>query len=77
MIPYGAFFGVGWGTERAMRMDACVWCGGRDEEGLVLLCDGVCNQAFHAHCVGFVGPVTGDWRYGACGERVHPRGPQW
>ena len=44
------------------RTDPCVLCGGCDDEGLILLCDGECNRAFHAHCVGFTGPVESDWQ---------------
>ena len=36
-----------------------------DVEGLILLCDG-CNLPLHAHCVGFAGPVEGDWFCGTC-----------
>jgi len=44
----------------------CVVCGGGDDEGLVLLCDGPCDRPFHAHCVGFKGPVEGDWLCADC-----------
>jgi hypothetical protein len=50
------------------RTDACTICQGGDDEGLVLHCDGTCNCAFHAHCVGFRGPVMGDWMCGMCDE---------
>ena len=45
----------------------CDHCGGGDDEGLILLCDG-CNLPLHAHCVGFAGPVEGDWFCGACSD---------
>ena len=35
-------------------------CGGNDTAGEILLCDW-CNLPVHAHCVGFIGPVEGDW----------------
>jgi len=40
-------------------------CGGADDEGLVLLCD-TCNLPYHAQCVGFEGPVLGDWLCPRC-----------
>ena len=43
----------------------CVSCGGADDEGLVLLCD-TCNLPYHAQCVGFEGPVLGDWLCPKC-----------
>ena len=48
-------------------MDArpCQACGGGDDEGLVLLCD-QCNLPVHAQCVGFEGPVLGDWLCVTC-----------
>ena len=44
----------------------CVVCGGGDDEDLVLVCDGPCDRAFHARCVGFQGKVEGDWFCGGC-----------
>ena len=48
-------------------MDArpCQACGGGDDEGLVLLCD-QCNLPVHAQCVGFEGPVLGEWLCATC-----------
>ena len=46
--------------QKMPRCDPCVICQGGDDEGLVLLCDGVCDRAFHAHCVGFKGKVEAD-----------------
>ena len=43
----------------------CALCGGADDEGLVLLCED-CNRPVHAHCVGFEGPVLGDWLCPKC-----------
>ena len=43
----------------------CALCGGADDEGLVLLCED-CNRPIHAHCVGFEGPVLGDWLCHLC-----------
>ena len=51
------------------RVDPCVLCGGGDDEGLVLICAGTCDKSFHAHCVGFRGPVHGDWRCTDCRKR--------
>jgi hypothetical protein len=48
-----------------VNQDGCTLCGGTDDEGLVLLCD-TCDRAYHAHCVGFVGPLKGDWCCHAC-----------
>ena len=48
------------------RCDPCVLCEGGDDEGLVLLCDGACDRAFHAHCVGFKGNVQADWLCKTC-----------
>eukprot|EP00966_Prymnesium_polylepis_P216559 5013441-Prymnesium_polylepis.1 len=45
--------------------DSCLECGGEDDEGLVLLCE-KCNAAHHAACVGFAGPLLGDWLCEAC-----------
>ena len=43
-------------------MDArpCKICGGNDSDGLMLQCD-ICNLPYHATCVGFEGPLEGDW----------------
>lgn len=49
-----------------MRIDPCCLCLGGDDEGLVLLCDGTCDRAFHAHCVGYDGVVEGDWLCEEC-----------
>ena len=38
---------------------------GRDDEGLILLCDS-CNLPVHTDCVGFAGPVLGDWLCPLC-----------
>ena len=43
----------------------CVTCDGSDDEGLVLLCE-ACNLPMHADCVGFEGPVLGDWLCPVC-----------
>lgn len=53
----------------------CVVCGGSDDEGLVLLCDGPCDRPFHAHCAGFQGPVEGDWTCADCREPTRPKLP--
>ena len=47
---------------------SCVLCDGGEDEGLVLLCDD-CDKPVHAHCVGFAGPVEGDWLCGECEEQ--------
>ena len=47
---------------------SCVLCDGGDDQGLVLLCDD-CDKPVHAHCIGFVGPVEGDWLCGECEDR--------
>jgi hypothetical protein len=47
------------------RVDPCVLCGGADDEGLILLCD-MCDRAYHAVCVGFQGPLEGDWICHVC-----------
>ena len=49
-----------------VRTDPCVLCGGGDDEGCILLCDGKCNRAFHASCVGFGRKVEGDWLCKGC-----------
>ena len=48
-----------------MDVRPCRACGGRDDEGLVLLCD-ECNLPVHAQCVGYEGSVLGDWRCATC-----------
>lgn len=55
------------------RMDPCVLCGGGDDEGLILICDGSCNCAYHADCVGFCGTLEGDWVCGLCEEPTLPK----
>ena len=58
-----------WFPSLTGELDAppCVVCGGGDDEDLVLLCDGpTCNRPFHARCVGFQGPVQGDWLCADC-----------
>ena len=41
----------------------CDVCGGGDDEGDILLCEGRphANDAAHAHCVGFTGPLGNGW----------------
>ena len=46
----------------------CDTCGGLDDDGVILLCDG-CNVPLHAHCVGFAGPVEADWFCGECEDQ--------
>jgi hypothetical protein len=57
------------GLSRMPRVDPCVLCGGADDEGVLLLCTGTCDKPFHAHCVGFRGPVLGDWSCTGCRPR--------
>eukprot|EP00966_Prymnesium_polylepis_P325910 7381846-Prymnesium_polylepis.1 len=45
----------------------CVQCDGGDDDELILLCD-ACDQPWHAMCVGFKGPVLGDWLCEECSE---------
>lgn len=52
------------------RADPCVLCDGGDDEGLILICDGGCDCAYHAHCIGFRGTLEGDWVCGLCEETV-------
>ena len=47
---------------------SCVLCDGGDDEGLVLLCED-CNKPVHAHCIGFAGPVEGDWLCDECEQQ--------
>ena len=58
------------------RSDPCIRCGGADDEGLILLCDGRCNNAFHAHCVGFKGKVHADWMCNKCRPSIRKRRAQ-
>ena len=48
----------------------CDLCNGDDTEGEILLCEG-CELPVHTHCVGFTGPVEGDWYCNECSE-YHP-----
>jgi hypothetical protein len=43
----------------------CEMCDGDDTAGKILLCD-LCSLPVHAHCVGFTGPVEGDWFCNGC-----------
>ena len=52
-------------TARETDQRPCVTCDGSDDEGLVLLCE-ACNLPMHADCVGFEGPVLGDWLCPVC-----------
>ena len=55
-------------SEMPRSTDPCRACGGGDDEGLVLLCD-ECHTPYHAHCVGFKGPLLGDWFCKGCKRR--------
>ena len=50
----------------------CCICDGGDDEGLILLCE-ECNMPYHAHCVGYDGPVLGDWDCPACRQEAEAR----
>ena len=52
----------------------CEMCDGDDTAGEILLCE-VCDLPVHMHCVGFTGPVEGDWICNECSDQqVPPRG---
>ena len=47
----------------------CVECGGGDDEGLILLCEG-CDVPVHAHCEGFNGPLGNGWLCRVCKDQA-------
>ena len=47
----------------------CVECGGGDDEGLILLCEG-CDVPVHAHCEGFNGPLGNGWLCRDCKDQA-------
>ena len=47
----------------------CHVCGGGDDEGLILLCEG-CDVPVHAHCLGFNGPLGNGWLCRVCKDQA-------
>ena len=47
----------------------CHVCGGGDDEGLILLCEG-CDVPVHAHCEGFDGPLGNGWLCRDCKDQA-------
>ena len=58
------------GVQTARNTDPCIACGGGDDDGEILLCD-ECNGAYHMTCMGFKGPLLGDWLCRSCQEKIN------